>query len=68
LDPEISPASAELQVTRVAKARARGLSEDAVREVIHDNVRPRFAGIFGEPGVNVLELNLVLDRMGAAAH
>jgi K+-transporting ATPase ATPase C chain len=66
LDPEISPASAELQVTRVAKAR--GLSEDAVRNVMHDNVRPRFAGIFGEPGVNVLDVNLALDRMGAPAH
>ncbi len=66
LDPEISPASAELQVARVAKARS--LSEDAVREVIHDNVQPRFAGMLGEPGVNVLELNLALDRVGAAAH
>src|SRR5271169_5143660 len=65
LDPEISPAAAELQVTRVAKAR--GLSEDAVRTVLHDNVRPRFAGVLGEAGVNVLELNLALDRMGAAA-
>jgi potassium-transporting ATPase KdpC subunit len=65
LDPEISPASAELQVARVAKAR--GLSEAAVLEVVHDNVRPRFAELFGEPGVNVLELNLALDRMAAPA-
>ena len=65
LDPEISPAAAELQVTRVAKAR--GLSEDAVRVVLQDNERARFAGIFGEPRVNVLDLNLALDRMGAAA-
>jgi K+-transporting ATPase ATPase C chain len=65
LDPEISPAAAELQVTRVAKAR--GLGEDAVRVVLHDNERARFAGIFGEPRVNVLDLNLALDRMGAAA-
>lgn len=65
LDPEISPAAAELQVTRVAKARA--LSESAVRDVVRDSMRPRFAGILGEPGVNVLELNLALDRMGAAA-
>jgi K+-transporting ATPase ATPase C chain len=65
LDPEISPASAELQVTRVAKAR--GLSGDAVRDVVHNNVWPRFAGLFGEPGVNVLELNLALDRMSTAA-
>jgi K+-transporting ATPase ATPase C chain len=65
LDPEISPAAAQLQVTRVAKAR--GLGEDAVRVVLHDNERARFAGLFGEPRVNVLDLNLALDRMGAAA-
>lgn len=60
LDPEISPAAADLQVVRVA--HARGLSEDQVRQLIADNTRPRSAGIFGEPGVNVLLLNLALDR------
>lgn len=60
LDPEISPAAASLQVARVA--HARGLSEDQVRQLIADNTRPRSAGIFGEPGVNVLLLNLALDR------
>jgi len=60
LDPEISPAAANLQVARVA--RARGLSEDRVRQLIAENTRPRSAGIFGEPGVNVLLLNLALDR------
>jgi K+-transporting ATPase ATPase C chain len=60
LDPEISPAAAELQIARVA--RARGLSEDQVRQLIAENTRPRSAGIFGEPGVNVLLLNLALDR------
>jgi potassium-transporting ATPase KdpC subunit len=60
LDPEISPAAAELQIPRVA--HARGLSEDQVRQLIAQSTRPRSAGIFGEPGVNVLMLNLALDR------
>ena len=60
LDPEISPAAADLQIARVA--RARGLSEDQVRQLIAENTRPRSVGIFGEPGVNVLLLNLALDR------
>jgi len=60
LDPEISPAAADLQIPRVA--HARGLSEDQVRQLIAENTRPRSAGIFGEPGVNVLLLNLALDR------
>ncbi len=60
LDPEISPAAAHLQTTRVA--HARGLSEDQVRQLIAENTRPRSMGIFGEPGVNVLMLNLALDR------
>ncbi len=63
LDPEISPAAADLQVARVARVRA--LSEDQVRRLIAENTRPRTAGIFGEPGVNVLLLNLALDRIAA---
>jgi potassium-transporting ATPase KdpC subunit len=61
LDPEISPAAADLQVARVA--RARRLSEDQVRRLVAENTRPRGAGIFGEPGVNVLLLNMALDRV-----
>jgi K+-transporting ATPase ATPase C chain len=65
LDPEISPAAADVQVSRVA--HARGLSEDQVRQLIAENTRSRTAGIFGEPGVNVLLLNLALDR-AAGSH
>ncbi len=66
LDPEISPAAAELQVPRVAKAR--GLSEESVRSMIRAHIRPRWARVLGEPGVNVLELNLVLDKHGLSSN
>jgi len=59
LDPHISPASALLQVPRVA--RARGVPENLLREAIRRYTTPRTFGLFGEPVVNVLELNLALD-------
>lgn len=65
LDPEISPAAAELQVPRIAKAR--GISENKLMTLVHLYTIPRWAGIFGEPGVNVLELNLALDRLAKPA-
>jgi K+-transporting ATPase ATPase C chain len=60
LDPHISPAGAELQIARVAKAR--GLSEDAVRELVQLNTEGRQFGVLGEPRVNVLLLNMALDQ------
>jgi K+-transporting ATPase ATPase C chain len=61
LDPDISVAGALLQVNRVA--RVRGLSPDAVQKLVMDHVQGRFLGIFGEPYVNVLEINLALDAL-----
>ena len=60
LDPHISPANAELQAARVAKAR--GLSISKVRELIARNTAPADLGFLGDPVVNVLELNLALDH------
>jgi len=59
LDPDISPASAEFQVARVAKTR--GITADQVRKVVAKHTQGRQWGIFGEARVNVLELNLDLD-------
>ncbi|MCW5950859.1 MAG: K(+)-transporting ATPase subunit C [Propionibacteriaceae bacterium] len=61
LDPQISVANAELQAPRVAEAR--GLSREQVLALIATHTTPRAAGFLGEPGVNVLELNLDLDEL-----
>ena len=59
LDPHISPAAAEYQVARIAKAN--GMTEDTVQEIIERCTDGRFLGIFGEETVNVLKVNLILD-------
>ncbi len=63
LDPDISEAAALLQVPRIAAVR--GLSEDAVRQLVEDTVQGRELGFLGQPRVNVMDLNLALEQLGA---
>ena len=60
LDPHISPAAAEYQVTRIAKSR--NLSEEKLRDLVAQCTQGREFGLLGEPRVNVLELNIALDK------
>lgn len=63
LDPHITPEAARAQITRVVAAR--GLQPNQLEDLISQNTDGRFLGIFGEPGVNVLKLNLALDAIGS---
>jgi K+-transporting ATPase ATPase C chain len=65
IDPDISPDGAAYQIARVAKAR--NMSVEAVRAIVNAHITPRQFGIFGEPRVNVLDLNRALDAAGTAA-
>lgn len=66
LDPHISPAAAEYQAARVA--RARELAPEIVRNLVIQQTEDRWWGIFGEPRVNVLDLNLALDQLPSKKH
>ncbi|MEB3216689.1 MAG: K(+)-transporting ATPase subunit C [Nostocales cyanobacterium 94392] len=61
LDPHITPEAAQAQLERVAKTR--NIAVEKIQPLIYQNTDGRFIGIFGEPGVNVLKLNLALDKL-----
>ncbi len=61
LDPHITPVAARAQIARIVKAR--GLQPQQLETLINQNTDGRFLGLFGEPGVNVLKLNLALDAI-----
>lgn len=63
LDPDISPEAAQFQLPRVVKAR--NMSEDSLKQLVASNTEGRLLGLLGEPRVNVLALNLALDRASA---
>ena len=63
LDPDISPAYADMQVDRVAKAR--GIAPEQVRQIVDDNTAGRTLGFLGEPRVNVLAVNIALDELAS---
>lgn len=64
LDPDISPANAQLQIERVAKAR--GVAPEKLTALIAEQIQPRALGFLGEPRINVLELNLALEKAFSA--
>jgi K+-transporting ATPase ATPase C chain len=65
IDPDISVAAAYYQIPRVAKAR--GISQASLQQIVNQHIQGRFLGLFGEPVVNVLEVNLALDKVPASS-